>query len=204
MRPQRVCLVGLLCGLRMCVALITTCIYAFECVNTMDTCHGILSGDEEPSLSYHVCFPDRTRSSALAARACTHWAIALVLRRAFPDQSPGDADAAMQRLHLEDTRMHCCYSPGSARSKPGPRRLSQLLWLTQDSASLCLCPILQTGPSSKTPNTHNALECSMKSEHSFQVALRSGLGSPTISGLYSLQATELLRQGYKSCLHQNP
>lgn len=49
MCSQRVCLVGLLCGLKMCVTLITTCIYAFECVNTMDTCHGILSGDEKTS-----------------------------------------------------------------------------------------------------------------------------------------------------------
>lgn len=106
----------------------------------------------------------------------------------IPDQSPGNAGAAMQGTHLKDTGMHWCYSPTTARRNRG--RVNCLLWSTQDPASLCLCSIYQTCPPSKTSNTQNTCGCRMKSGHSFQMVWRSESGLPTISDLYYLRATQ--------------
>ena len=157
--------------------------------------------DKELSLSfYHVCFPDRTHLSALAAGPLPTGP-SLWSRSVLSWQSPGDADAAVQGPH---SRTHC-YSPGSGRSKPGPRRFSWLLVVAHTGPSLSLLmSILQTYPSSKTSHVQNALACRLKSGLSFQMALRSGLGLPTISGLYSHMSYWATQTQLQNCLHQNP
>lgn len=206
MHSQGVCPGELTCGLRMCV---TSKESMHSCLWTPCT-HAVASGVEirRQTIGAGSLLPPRR----FPGYNLPHqpWQHGLCPQRhlpgpetCIPDQSPGNAGAAMQGTHLKDTGMHWCYSPTTARRNSGPPEVG----------SIVCCGSHRTQPlSAYVPSTRHALRLRHQT-HKIRVGVEWNLGIASkwpgeVSQDYQPFQTcipyELLRQSYKICLHQNP